>query len=213
MKAMTKDDDARLMNLSYEELEHIEQIALEWANRAGEIRVEKYIKNQFEFCGLTDAGGIRYSYGEIIQNPDGIRLFINEYPPRLKQYSKTKFSEKLGYGNVRETWRWLMRHGAMDIISAGYKLTRERKVVIFKYHFKQLADPDNMNAMFLTDMLRDWRLIDDDNMNQIIQVICGLSDPENPGTEIIIISEKEFLNNPQIMLPEYKVKQSITKSN
>jgi hypothetical protein len=130
MRPITEEHNEKMQSLSYEELEKIEQAALEWANRAGEIRVENYIKSQFEFCGLTDTGGTRNSYGEIMHNPNGIRLFINEYPPRLKQYSKTKFSKKLGYGSVRETWRWLMRHGAMVILAAGYKLTKERKIII-----------------------------------------------------------------------------------
>ncbi|NLK72759.1 MAG: hypothetical protein GX285_07065 [Clostridiales bacterium] len=59
-----------------------------------------------------------------------------------------------------------------------------------------------MNAMFLTDMLRDWRLIDDDNMNQAIEVICGLSDPENPGTEIIIFNEEKFMKHPEVIIPD-----------
>ncbi len=56
--------------------------------------------------------------------------------------------------------------------------------------------------MFLTDMLRDWRLIDDDNMNQAIEVICGLSDPENPGTEIIIFNEEKFMKHPEVIIPD-----------
>lgn len=205
MRPLGKEDDKKMINLDYDELEKIEQIALEWANRAGEIRVQNYIEKQFEFCGLTDDEGVRYSYGEIIENPKGIRLFIEEYPPRLKQYTKTKFSKKLGYGDVRETWRWLMRHGVMDIRKAGFELSYDRKVIIFKYHFKQITDPDNMNAMFITDMLRDWRLIDDDNMNQAIFITAGLIDLQNPGTEIIILSEEEFMKHPEVMIPDQNV--------
>ena len=201
MKAMTKEDDKRLLDLSYEELEQIEQAALEWANRAGEIRVENYIKKQFDIGLITDEEGIRFSWGELMKNPKGVRIFIKEYPPRLKQYCRTKFSKKLGYGDVRETWRWLIRHAVMDIRRAGYTLTEERKVMVVKYHFKNLADPDNMNAMFLIDVIKDWRLIKDDNAEQLITIICGKINPQNPGTEIILLSENEFLNHPHIAIP------------
>jgi len=201
MKAMTQDDNKRLMELSYEELEQIEQSALEWANRAGEIRVEKYLKKQYDIGLITDMEGIRYSWGEVMKSPDGIRIFIKEYPPRLKQYSKTKFSKKLGYGEIKETWRWLIRHAVMDIRRAGYVLPKERKVLVFKYHFKKLADPDNMNAMLLVDVIKDWGLIEDDNAEQLITIIGGKIDPQTPGTEIIIVSENEFTSHPQIAIP------------
>lgn len=201
MRPMTKEDNAKMMQLSYEDLENIEQIALEWANRAGEIRVENYIQKQFDIGLITDLDGMRFSWGEVLENPKGIRIFISEYPPRLKQYSKTKFSTKLGYGKVRETWRWLTRHAVMDIRRAGYVLSKERMIIIYKYHFKNLTDPDNMNAKFLTDILRDSRLLDDDNANQLITVQCGKVDPENPGTEIILVSQNEFINHPWIAIP------------
>jgi hypothetical protein len=44
MRPITKEDNAKMLQLGYEELENIEQMALEWFNRAGEIRVEKYIQ-------------------------------------------------------------------------------------------------------------------------------------------------------------------------
>lgn len=201
MRPITKEDNAKMLQLGYEELENIEQMALEWFNRAGEIRVEKYIQKQFDIGLITDENGIRFSWGEITENPKGVRIFIKEYPPRLKQYSKTKFSAKLGYGEVRETWRWLIRHAITDVRRAGYTPTKERMVVVYKYHFKQVTDPDNMNAMFLTDILKDSRLIDDDNANQLITIQCGKIDPENPGTEIILLSENEFRNHPWIAIP------------
>jgi hypothetical protein len=46
MRPITKEDNAKMLQLGYEELENIEQMALEWFNRAGEIRVEKYIQKQ-----------------------------------------------------------------------------------------------------------------------------------------------------------------------
>lgn len=201
MRPVTKEDNAKMRQSSYEELENIEQMALEWLNRAGEIRVENYIQKQFDIGLITDESGIRFSWGEVTENPKGVRIFIKEYPPRLKQYSKTKFSSKLGYGDVRETWRWLIRHAITDIRRAGYTLMKERMVVVYKYHFKQLTDPDNMNAMFLTDILKDSRLIDDDNADQIIVVQCGKINPENPGTEIILTSESEFKNHSWIAFP------------
>lgn len=88
-----------------------------------------------------------------------------------------------------------------DVRRAGYAATKERMVIVYQYHFKQLTDPDNMNAMFLTDVLRDSRLIDDDNANQLITIQCGKIDPENPGTEIILLSENEFINHPWIAIP------------
>jgi hypothetical protein len=67
MRPITKVDNAKMMQLSYEELENIEQMALEWFNRAGEIRVENYIQKQFNMGLITDESGLRFSWGEIIE--------------------------------------------------------------------------------------------------------------------------------------------------
>ena len=80
MRPITKEDNAKMLQLGYEELENIEQMALEWFNRAGEIRVEKYIQKQFDIGLITDENGIRFSWGRDHRKPQRRKDFYKGIP-------------------------------------------------------------------------------------------------------------------------------------
>lgn len=202
---MAKEDAERIKQASIEQLQKAESIIYEWYHFIGETRVQKHIAQEYPIDYENDTAGNRRSWGEIIENPKGLRIFVKEYPPRLKQYGKVKFSGKLGYGDLRETWRWMLRHAIADIKAAGYtRVKNEKKVLIYRYHYKRVADPDQYNIMFLNDVIRDGRLIYDDDITNIQVHMCGIIDPDNPGTEIFILPLDEFLKHPEVILPNYK---------
>jgi hypothetical protein len=202
MRPLTKEDALNIKKLSIEQLEEAEHNAYEWFHFIGETRVEKYISQEYPNKYLLDDNN-RKSWGEVISNPKGVRIFVKEYPPRLKQFGKTKFSKKLGYGDVRETWRWLLRHAVEDIKKVGY--TRNKSgtdILVYRFHYKKLADPDQFNIILINDVIKDYWLISDDNLEKIQVHMCGVIDPENPGTEIYIIPFEEFFKYPGLIKPK-----------
>ncbi|WP_054697511.1 hypothetical protein [Syntrophomonas palmitatica] len=198
---LTKEEDAQYQQMSLAELEEYEEIALELYSRIGELRLQKYLQStsDIDLIDEDEAGYIKMATGEVIQNPDGIRIFAYEYPPRLQNYAHTKFSEKIGISKTRERWRRIITDGLRDIEKIGYNPPNGRFVIVYKFHFKRLADPDNRNIRILNDIFRDSWLFNDDNCDNLVSFMCGVVDPKNPGIEITIIPESEFLKYPQII--------------
>lgn len=193
---LTKEDDIALMSLSVIESNALQAAIEETYHRNGEISVQKYLDNTHEMDVLMadhiNAGGVRTA---ICQEPYRLNIFIPDYPPRLKEHNKTKFSTRLGY-DTSARWQHYMGCAIHNLKAAGATDFAEKAVVIIKFHFiRKRSDVDNYTIKFINDALRLSGLLIDDDHSHLSVISYGTLDVENKGIEITIISQQNCIDN------------------
>jgi len=182
---------------SLEEKQSLLNLSSDLYNAFGELSVDAYIESTRELDELMvdgiDPGGIET---EVLHDPYMLRIFIPEYPPHLQQYTKTKFSRRLGYGMVTGRWYRYMSVALLKLRQKGSVPFTEKVVVIYKYHFpKDKMDADNYAQKTINDALRDARIVKDDSHKYVTVVTQGVTDKEKYGIEIIVLSESDFCSH------------------
>src|SRR5665647_1197979 len=119
-----------------------------------------------------DPGGIET---ELLHDPYMLRIFIPEYPPHLKQYTKTKYSRELGYGMVTGRWYRYVSVALLKLRQEGAVPFTEKVVVIYRYHFpKDNMHVDNYATNIIDDSFRDSRIIKGESANDLIVITQGV---------------------------------------
>lgn len=116
-----------------------------------------------------------------------IRIFIEEFPGRLRVFSAPAYAKEVSYSRTRDHWYSLVG-GALA--RAGEKrLPRfESALVVFTFLYRagRLRDPDRYAAKFILDALCHHGIIADDTLENVILVFAGKNNQEKHGTEILI---------------------------
>ena len=189
-------------NMTQEELQRIEDIAWEYQQVVGQIRVRKMLESTRDLDeDLLDHINPGLIYTEVLDAPTRARIFIKEYPPHLKQfYNIMVFDQTVSYGQVRDRWHRIVAVAMAELRQKACPVFNEA-VVIYRFHFRsKRADTDNLTIAFLNDVLVQGEFIRDDDYNHLAVVNTGIYDPKNPGTEIILLSKSDFIKHSDMLI-------------
>ena len=193
---LTRADYKYFKSLDEDLTAMLQGIIEETYNANGEILVRKYLERTNKMDELMadhiDAGGIEAA---IYNDPYRLNIFIHDYPPRLKEHNKTKFSKTLGYDtDIR--WLHYMSCSLHKLKAQGAVKYNEKIYVIIKYHFPaQRYDVDNYAIKFINDAIKFSGLITDDDHSHLALLIDGITDMGKKGTEITLITRQKLIEN------------------
>lgn len=194
---LDRADYKYLKTLDAEKSNMLQSIIEELYNINGEISVKKHLQDTREMDELLvdyiDTGGVST---DIYEDPYRLNIFIPAYPPHLKEHNKTKFSPELGY-LTKMRWQHYMSCAIHNLRAKGATRFEEKVIVIAKFHFpRDCYNVDNYAISFINDTLKFSNLIGGDNYTRLSVLSCGVTDEENKGLEIIIISQNDFNKDP-----------------
>lgn len=198
---LTRADYNYLKSLDEEKSSALQTIIEETYNANGQLVVQKYLANTREMDGLMVDhiidGGVEAA---VYNNPYRLNIFIPDYPPRLREHNKTKFSKNLGY-DTNKRWFHYMSCALHELRAKGAVTFAEKIIVIAKYHFpRDCYNVDNFAINFINNILRLSGLIRRDDYTHLSVLSCGVTDKEKKGLEITIISQNDFNNDPLFYL-------------
>ena len=172
-----------------------------WAayNINGRTLVEWHLANEAMLDRLNSrAGGpelIVHNYveGEVHHDPTYIRLFVDEFPPKLKVYGGVFGITEYGHGRVRDRW-WALIDKALSKIQGELPRFNEHVLIYYRFHFQTYkADPDQFAIKYITDRLAYRGIFASDTFLNVSVMFTGTYSPENPGTEIFVCEYRRAL--------------------
>lgn len=193
---LTKADFENLKSLNTVESLALQIVIEELYNANGELAVKKYLENTREMDELmVDHINVGNVSTAVYDEPYRLNIFIPDYPPRLKEHNKTKFSTQLGY-DTSARWQHYMGCAIHDLYTKGAHQFEEKAIAIFKYHFiRKRSDVDNYAIRFINNAFKYSGLLIDDDHSHLSVYSHGIVDMENKGLEITIISQLDYIKN------------------
>lgn len=189
---ITRSDYKKLESLDVEELSSLQAILKEVYDANLEIVVKNFIENTWEIGDkVSDHVNDGFVKTEIYDDPYRLNIFIPDYPAKLIEHNKPKFSTNSKYSK-RMRWLYYMGWAIHDLRDKGATKFTEKVIVIAKYHF-----PGDHNRVvdyttgFLNDTLKFSELLSDGDYPLPV-FTCGVLDKENKGLEITIVSIPDF---------------------
>lgn len=192
--SLTKGDCDDIKDLTTEEAQFIQFKIEETYYAAGEITTQKYLRDtQYKDEELADHVNLVGITTAIYHNPYRVIIHIPDYPPRLREYSKTKFSRDLSYYTLKK-WHFYMGIAIRELYEKGITIFTEKAVLIIKYHYPQeRSDVDNYAIKYINDALKYSNIIKDDSHDNLSIYNHGITDKVYKGIEITLLSHKDFM--------------------
>lgn len=198
---ITRADYQYLKSLDEDKSLALQKIIEEANSVNGELAVKKYLDNTWEMDDIM-ADHVNDGFVEtaIYTDPYRLHILIPDYPPRLKEYNKTMFSPNLGY-NTKMRWHHYMSCALHELRAKGAHEFATMVIVAITYHYNgERYDVDNYAIKFINDVLKYSKFIIDDSYSNMATYANGKLDMEFNGTEIVIASHDDFMNNPAAII-------------
>ncbi len=187
---LSKDDINKFKGLTLEQSLNVLDNIEETYHAVGEIFIEKYIEekliNDPLYLDKVQSGVVK---AWVAENPYRVAININELPPRLSAYSKTRFSQRLGFMLEKARWRMLVKTALKTIEIQPFT---EKVVIHYLFRFSGNNDIDNHLIKFINDAIRDSRIIKDDTHNHVSLLLDGTPNADLPGFTITIFSRNNL---------------------
>jgi hypothetical protein len=135
-----------------------------------------------------------YVEAEYLTEPDCLRLFVDEYPPRLKVFAAVVgVHRQWGYGAVRRRW-WKILDKALEQLPYPPQTFQEPVAVCYRFFYPQPnIDIDQYAIKFINDYLVMKRILPDDNFLHMKScLIFGQVSEGKHGTEVFVSSMKKL---------------------
>ncbi len=194
---LNKEDINRFKGLTLDQSLDVLDNVEEAYHAVGEIFIEKYIEEQLTndplYLDRVQSGVVK---AWVEENPYRVVININELPPRLSAYSKTRFSQRLGFMLEKARWRLLVTSALKTIEVRPFT---EKVVIHYLFRFPAANnDIDNHLIKFVNDAIRDSRIIKDDTHNHVSLLLDGIPNSDSTGFTITIFTRNnlwQYFNN------------------
>ncbi len=173
-----------------------------WAayNINGHTLVEWHLANEAMLDKLNSREGElelavhNYVEGEVHHDPTYIRLFVDEFPPRLKVFAGVAgVTREYGHGRVRDRW-WALIDKALSQIPGELPRFNDHVLICYRFHFStNKADPDQFAIKYITDRLAYRGIFVNDTYTNVSVMFTGTYSPERPGTEVIVCESRKAM--------------------
>lgn len=128
-----------------------------------------------------------YVEGEVSYNPTCLRIFMAEYPPKLKVFAGVGgVHREFGHGKIRDRW-WALVNKALSQIPDRLPRFTEKALIYYRFHFPtEKADADQFAIKYITDLLAYKGIFVNDTFANVATLFSGILNPERPGTEVFV---------------------------
>lgn len=127
-----------------------------------------------------------------------IKVTAFEYPPKLKVHPDNmnlpNRKHKTSYQVVRERWYNLIMN-ALQMLPHEFHLPMENVLIWISFWFPRNAtiDIDNFNLKFINDAIVYSNIYTDDHFRNMMMVVRGDYDQNNPRTEVMITEKRNHM--------------------